>query len=82
MLIKQASLADAAGIAKVHVDTWRTTYPGIVPQDYLDNLSYETHTQHWISWSSNPQMYVYIVEDEPGQIAGFVSGGRRLWVVR
>jgi ribosomal protein S18 acetylase RimI-like enzyme len=75
MLIRQARIEDAAGIAKVHVDTWRTTYPGIVPQDYLDNLSYETHTQRWITWLSNPKTYAYVAEDEPGQIVGFVSGG-------
>ena len=75
MLIRQASIVDAAGIAIVHVDTWRTAYPGIVPQDYLDNLSYETHTQRWITWLSNPQTYAYVAEDEPGQIVGFVSGG-------
>ncbi len=75
MLIRQASIGDAAGIAKVHVDTWRTAYPGIVSQDYLDNLSYETHTQRWITWLSNPLMYVYVAEDEPRQLVGFVSGG-------
>ncbi len=75
MLIRQARIEDAAGIAKVHVDTWRTAYPGIVPQDYLDNLSYETHTQRWITWLSNPQTYAYVAEDEPGQIVGFVTGG-------
>ncbi len=75
MLIRQASIGDAAGIAQVHIDTWRTSYPGIVPQDYLDNLSYEIHTQHWITWLSNPQTHAYIAEDETGQIVGFVSGG-------
>jgi len=27
-------------IARVHIDTWRTTFAGIVPQDYLDQLTY------------------------------------------
>jgi len=39
MLIRAAKAVDAASIGKVVVDTWRTTYTGIVPQDYLESLS-------------------------------------------
>jgi hypothetical protein len=33
MSIRPATAADAAVIAKVHADSWRTTYPGIVPDE-------------------------------------------------
>lgn len=36
--IRKAVLTDAEGIAKVHVDSWKTTYANIVPDEYLDNL--------------------------------------------
>jgi len=29
--IRKAVLADAKGIAKVHVDSWRTTYANLLP---------------------------------------------------
>lgn len=32
MIIRKAKLDDATGIAKVHVDSWRTTYKGIIPE--------------------------------------------------
>ena len=32
-------MTDAAAITKVHVDSWRTTYQGIVPDDLLATLS-------------------------------------------
>ena len=35
-MIREANLADAMAIAMVQVDSWRTTYAGIVPQEYLD----------------------------------------------
>jgi virginiamycin B lyase len=35
MIIRQATFADAAAIAKVRVDTWRTAYRDIIPEDYL-----------------------------------------------
>jgi len=73
--IRQARQEDAAEIAKVHVDSVRTTYAGIDPQDYLDKLSYEEFTRSWASRLSNPLSYVYIAEDESGHIVGFVSGG-------
>jgi GNAT superfamily N-acetyltransferase len=73
--IRQAYIKDAAGIAKVHVDSVRTTYAGIDPQDYLDKLSIEEFTRSWASRLSNPRSYVYVAEDESRHIIGFVSGG-------
>ncbi|WP_318618285.1 GNAT family N-acetyltransferase [Sporosarcina sp. YIM B06819] len=74
MFIRKAKLEDAVGIAKVHVDSWRTTYMGIVPDAYLDSLSYESREQIWMSGIK--QNNVYIVEDGDGQIVGFASGGK------
>jgi ribosomal protein S18 acetylase RimI-like enzyme len=45
--IRIARSADAAGIARVHVESWRTTYRGIVPDALLDNLSVEKRTERW-----------------------------------
>lgn len=47
MIIRRAIISDAPGIAKVHVDSWRTTYKGIIPQSFLDGLSYEQRTKLW-----------------------------------
>ena len=74
MLISKAKLEDAAGIAKVHVDSWRTTYKGIVPDSFLEKLSYEEREQIWKSGIEANQ--VYIAEDEEGRIVGFASGGQ------
>ena len=35
MEIRKASKEDIKGVAKVYVDGWRTTYRGLVPDDYL-----------------------------------------------
>ena len=37
--LRRARLADAPGIASVHVATWRSAYANILPEDYLANLS-------------------------------------------
>ena len=77
MNIRPANVNDAAAIAKVHVDSWRTTYQGIVPDDYLISLSYEQHEQLWRQILTNPSRsnFVYLAEEESGPVVGFVSGG-------
>ncbi len=74
MSIRKAVLKDASGIARVHVDSWRTTYKGIVPDTYLASLSYENREQMWMSGIE--QNHVYIAEDDNGQIVGFATGGK------
>ena len=36
---------DAAAIAAVHVETWRTAYAGILPPEVIDARSYEQREQ-------------------------------------
>ncbi len=74
MRIRKAILKDAKAIAKVHVDSWRTTYANIFPAEFLNNLSYESREQLWIE--SIPDGIVYVAEDIDGKIVGFVSGGK------
>ena len=74
MKIRKAVLADARGIAKVHVDSWKTTYDNIVPVEYLNKLSYESREQLWKN--SIPNGGVYVAETSEGEIVGFASGGK------
>jgi GNAT superfamily N-acetyltransferase len=73
MIIRRAELKDAVGIAKVHVDSWKTTYKDIVPDDFLNKLSYESRVPQWED--SIPKSLVMVAEDENGQIIGFSTGG-------
>jgi ribosomal protein S18 acetylase RimI-like enzyme len=77
IIIRQATLEDAAGITKVHIDTWRTTYRGIVPDEFLANMSYEERTQRWTNIFNNSEgkSYHFVAENDDGCIVGFVSGG-------
>jgi ribosomal protein S18 acetylase RimI-like enzyme len=78
MIIRQATFADAAAIAKVRVDTWRTAYRGMVPEDYLSKMSYGESEQNWTKYLSegeSAKTWTYVAVDERGQIVGFVSGG-------
>lgn len=76
VVIRAAELADAGAIARVHVDSWRTTYRGIVPDQALAALSYEQREQNWrrIIAETDNQSCVYVAENEAG-LFGFASGG-------
>lgn len=78
MIIREAKIEDAAAIAKVHVDSWRTTYQGIVPGQYLAGLSYERSEWMWrdILSNSQPLNFTVVAEDDQGNIVGFANGGR------
>lgn len=77
MTIREAMLTDARGIAKVHVDAWRSTYTGIIPIAHLDALSYEKGTEKIARWFVHPfpQLKIFVAEHATEGIVGFASGG-------
>ncbi|MFJ8519758.1 GNAT family N-acetyltransferase [Lysinibacillus xylanilyticus] len=77
MKIRKANIEDAQGIGKVHVDSWRTTYKGTLPDDFLNNLSYEQRTELWKKNISDATNYVLVAENEQNEIIGFATGATR-----
>jgi len=75
--IRAASPADAPGIARVHVDSWRTTYAGIVSAEFLANLSYEKSEARNRAFMTEPGVnrHFFVAGDESGRIVGFATGG-------
>ncbi|TYS17504.1 GNAT family N-acetyltransferase [Rossellomorea vietnamensis] len=74
MNIKRADINDARGIAKVQVDSWKTTYKDIVPDDYLVRMSYESRELKWKDIILNGGI-VFVAENSAGEIVGFSSCG-------
>lgn len=78
MKIRQANPTDAKQIALVHVDSWKSTYQGIIPDDYLRDLSYEKREQKWsitLSKENGTKEKVFVAEDAKKKVIGFASGG-------
>jgi ribosomal protein S18 acetylase RimI-like enzyme len=75
-LIRDATVEDAIGIAKVHVDTWKSAYAGIIPSEYLARLSWEESAHRLQEYLQNmePECFLLVAERE-GEIVGFSSGG-------
>ena len=75
MTVRPARAEDARGIAKVHVETWRATYPGVMPQKLLDELSVDEREARWRSMMGRGESATFVAEAD-GDVVGFVSVGR------
>jgi ribosomal protein S18 acetylase RimI-like enzyme len=74
MKIRKANSTDAKGVAKVQVNSWKTTYKNIVPDEYLKQMTYESRGQKWKDIISNQA--VFVAETNEGEIVGFSNGGK------
>jgi GNAT superfamily N-acetyltransferase len=45
--VRRAKPADAPGIGGVHVSSWRSAYAGVLPDDFLANLSVARQTAYY-----------------------------------
>ena len=55
------------------MDTWRAAYGGIVPDNYLEDLSYQESERLWRDVIAADDGCVLVAEDEGG-VFGFASG--------
>jgi len=74
-MIRTATLSDALAIARVHVASWRSTYRGLLPDDFLMSLSETGYAERWKRVIAEATSSVYVAEDET-DVVGFASGGR------
>ncbi len=77
LTIRPADVDDAPAIARVHIETWRSSYGGIIPQEYLDSMTERNRTFVWVRLleREGPALTTLVSEDDDGRVVGFVSGG-------
>lgn len=75
-VIRVALPTDVNGIASVHVASWRSTYPGMIPASILSGLSIDRRRQQWEAFfEQNDTSRCLFVAEEDGRITGFAAGG-------
>ncbi len=79
MPVREARIEDAADIARIHVESWKSTYPGILPDDVLLRLKNSRYEVRW--WESvlgqvNSRRRVFVAEIAGEGVVGFASGGK------
>jgi L-amino acid N-acyltransferase YncA len=78
MFLRAAEARDGEGIARVHVEAWRETYRGIMPDKVLDALSVTESAQRWaavIGALGERRQVLSVAVDEGGRIVGFAGAG-------
>lgn len=78
--IRPALPKDASGIALVHIQSWQTSYRGIISDEVLDNQSIPRRQGYWTQVLSSEGMTdlldIFVAENEQGEIVGFASAGK------
>jgi GNAT superfamily N-acetyltransferase len=73
--IRPATPDDAAGIAEVHVASWRTSYRGIVDDAYLASLDVTAQTARWTKRLAQPAQHILVAAAPDGRLVGLCSAG-------
>ena len=73
--VRRATVADAEGIARVHIQVWRDTYSSMVEPGELDELSVERRAERWrTNLEAGAEAWVAAAGDE---IVGFAGAASR-----
>ena len=73
--IRSATESDIPAIANVLVDTWRSTFRGLLPSDFLDNMSCAQQAERHLRMFRKPDSIYHVASDPRGDMVGFATGG-------
>jgi GNAT superfamily N-acetyltransferase len=64
---------DAKAIAELNVLAWQHAYKGLMPSDFLANLSVEKREAGWRKWIDDPESLIHVSKDLDGKVSGYVA---------
>ena len=73
MQITVPTAQDAKAIAELNVLAWQHAYNGLMPSEFLANLSVEKREAGWRKWIDDPEGLIHIARDLDGNIRGYVA---------
>jgi GNAT superfamily N-acetyltransferase len=77
-IIRKAAQDDASAIARIYIESWRSTYAGLLPDRLLLNMSGADHEARW--WRAmiargQGRLFYAVAEDAREGVVGFGSAG-------
>ena len=77
MKIRRAAKADATAIGRVHVETWQSTYAGLLPDAMLARMSEVRQSAWWARALADPgeARGIFVADDDELGVVGFGSCG-------
>ena len=77
-LIVPAGPGDADALARLHVETWRETYAGLLPAGYLGAMDVKRHARRWrAQLAASVKPAPVLVAEQRGGLVGYCAGGAR-----
>lgn len=76
IIYRKAKIEDVPQIAAVHVESWRKSFAGIVPQIFLDKMSIEKRENAFRRMFSDETYKIFVAENAAGKIVGFADFGK------
>ena len=75
--IRRARKSDASAIGRVHVETWRSAYAGLLPEAMLVRMSDVRQSAWWSRALSDPREArgIFVADDPDMGVVGFGSCG-------
>src|SRR6266404_5115929 len=75
--IRRARRSDAAAIGRVHVETWQSSYAGLLPDALLVAMSDVRQSAWWSRALDDPRQArgIFVADDDEMGVVGFTSGG-------
>lgn len=73
-VVRTAHVADAPGIARVHVQAWKEAYAHLLPAAFLDARDVTTYTERWRTIIAGARTDVLVAERD-GEVVGWASAG-------
>ena len=82
--VREARASDAPGLARIQIESWRSSLAGLVPEEVLSELgsaeASERFTERWRDAITNPptskhRVHIAVDPDDPGSTGGDPSTG-------
>lgn len=70
--IRKAELNDVQEIARIHVDSWKSAFHGLMPADYINSFTNASRIEEWLSAISMNTESVAVAESG-NKVVGFMS---------
>jgi len=77
--IREATVADARGVAEVHVEGWSWGYRGLLPDEVIGEVGVDARERQWVAAFTDDRREgdaCFVAEDVAGRVVGFVACGR------
>jgi len=76
IVYRKANIKDSLAIAKVHVESWQKSFAGIVPQEFLDNLTIEKREVAFRQRFDDENYKMFVAKTAQNEIVGFADFGK------